>query len=215
MGLFSKSEACPVCGGEVKGLLLKKIADKKTLCKDCCKQLSLNEELLKSATPAYIKEHLAYRRKNAERFTAAHWDMEYDSYLDLKVGVDLNEKILYMKSTEMGNWDNPTVFAFDQITGYELYRMKKLVDSAAEPGETNLESTLSKLSTVVKLAGKIQNDTDYFRFLITSTDPYWPTIDLKLYTSASRLHGIGGDAQIVKAMCQVLKRAARKEPIEI
>lgn len=214
MGLFSKSEVCPICGGEIKGLFLKKIADKKTLCKDCAKQVSMEKELLKKATPEYIKEHLAYRRKNAERFTAANWDAEYDSHVDLKLGVDLNEKILYLKSSEMDNEDNPTVFSFDQITGYELYRLTKKVDSAEEPGESKLESTLSKLGAVAQLAGNSSNN-NYFKFIITTTDPYWPKIEIKSYTSASRLYGIGGDAKIVKGMCQVLKCAARREPVEI
>ena len=48
MGLFGKKEACPVCGGEVKGLVHKKIGGKKALCKDCSAQVSMHEELLKT-----------------------------------------------------------------------------------------------------------------------------------------------------------------------
>ena len=65
MGLFHKKEACPVCGGEVKGLFHKKIGGKKALCKDCSAQVSMAKELLKDATPEFIKEHLEYRRENA------------------------------------------------------------------------------------------------------------------------------------------------------
>ena len=63
MGLFSKKEACPVCGGEVKGLFLVKIGDKKTLCKSCSRQVSMSKDLLEAATPEFVKEHLDYRRK--------------------------------------------------------------------------------------------------------------------------------------------------------
>ena len=49
MGLFHKKEACPVCGGEVKGLFHKKIGGKKALCKDCSAQVSMAKELLKDA----------------------------------------------------------------------------------------------------------------------------------------------------------------------
>ena len=48
MGLFHKKEACPVCGGEVKGLFHKKIGGKKALCKDCSAQVSMAKELLKN-----------------------------------------------------------------------------------------------------------------------------------------------------------------------
>lgn len=66
MGLFSKKEACPVCGGEVKGLFLVKIGDKKILCKNCSKQVSMSRDLLENAAPEFVKEHLDYRRKNKD-----------------------------------------------------------------------------------------------------------------------------------------------------
>lgn len=34
MGLFTKKEACPVCGGEVKGLFFTKIGDKRLCVKN-------------------------------------------------------------------------------------------------------------------------------------------------------------------------------------
>ena len=87
MGLFHKKEACPVCGGEVKGLFHKKIGGKKALCKDCSAQVSMAKELLKDATPEFIKEHLEYRRENALKYNALHWEAEYDAR-GTKMGVD-------------------------------------------------------------------------------------------------------------------------------
>ena len=46
-------------------------------------------------------------------------------------------EILYLKNDDMHDEDNPVIFSFDQITGYELYRMMKKVDSADDPGETS------------------------------------------------------------------------------
>ena len=64
MGLFHKKEACPVCGGEVKGLFHKKIGGKKALCKDCSAQVSMAKELLKdfpSDIPAYIRLNIKHQ----------------------------------------------------------------------------------------------------------------------------------------------------------
>ena len=58
MGLFHKKEACPVCGGEVKGLFHKKIGGKKALCKDCSAQVSMAKELLKDATPELHSKYI-------------------------------------------------------------------------------------------------------------------------------------------------------------
>ncbi len=213
MGLFSKSEACPICGGEVKGLFNKKIGEKKTLCKTCSEQVSMNKELLKTATPDYIKKHLDDRRKNAERYTAAHWDVEYTP-LSLRAGVDLNGKLLYLREADLDDYDNPVVFSFDQITGYELYRMKKLVDSADDPGETALASAMSVLGGIAKMAGK-GNNNDYLRLCLTTTDPYWPSIELKFMNPDTELFGLGGSAKEMESLCQVFKRIVRKEPVQI
>ena len=214
MGLFSKSEACPVCGGEVKGLFLTKIADKKILCKNCSRQISMNKELVKTATPDFIKEHLAYRKKNAERFAAAFWDMEYKPF-NLKVGVDRIQKLLYIGHDQLNTEDNPVVFSFDQITGYELYRLKKRVDSDQEPGGTALESGLTVLAGLSKMTGSgDSNNTDYFKICLTTTDPYWPTIELKLMFSGNMLYGslgVRGEADDLKGACQAFKHIVRKE----
>ena len=213
MGLFSKKEACPVCGGEVKGLFLVKIADKKTLCKDCSEQVSMNQDLLKTATPDFIRTHLEARRKNAERFTATHWDREYD-VLSLKAGVDLEGRTFYLEQIDLNDCDNPVVLSFDCLTGYELYRMKKKVDCADDPGETALASAMSVLGNIAKMAGK-GNNNDYLRLCLTTTDPYWPSIELKFMNPDTELFGLGGCAKDVESLCQVFKRIVRKEPVHI
>lgn len=214
MGLFSKKEPCPICGGAAKGLFLAKIADKKILCSSCTEQISMSKELLKTATPDFVRTHMEYRRKNAERYAAARWDAELEA-LGMKVGVDLEQKILYLSHIDLDNKENPSVFAFDQITGYELYRLKKLVDSADDPGETALESTLSALSGLVKLAGKGSNSTDTMTLRLTTTDPYWPEIELKFINPDTDLYGVGGSYKEMERICQVFKRAARREPVRI
>ena len=159
MGLFHKKEACPVCGGEVKGLFHKKIGGKKALCKDCSAQVSMAKELLKDATPEFIKEHLEYRRENALKYNALHWEAEYDAR-GTKMGVDPGVGFLYLIDADMDDSDNPVVFSFDQITRYEL---------------------------------KIEI---YFN-------------------SPDDIYGFGGFGGDLERMCQVLKSAARREPVAI
>ena len=62
-GTVSQERSLPGMRGEVKGLFHKKIGGKKALCKDCSAQVSMAKELLKDATPEFIKEHLEYRRR--------------------------------------------------------------------------------------------------------------------------------------------------------
>ena len=215
MGLFHKKEACPVCGGEVKGLFHKKIGGKKALCKDCSAQVSMAKELLKDATPEFIKEHLEYRRENALKYNALHWEAEYDAR-GTKMGVDPGVGFLYLNDADMDDSDNPVVFSFDQITRYELYRLNQKVDDSDTPGATALESTLSALSGIAKILDKDKNSNDYFRLMLTTTEPYWPELKIEIYfNSPDDIYGFGGFGGDLERMCQVLKSAARREPVAI
>ena len=215
MGLFHKKEACPVCGGEVKGLFHKKIGGKKALCKDCSAQVSMAKEPLKDATPEFIKEHLEYRRENALKYNALHWEAEYDAR-GTKMGVDPGVGFLYLIDADMDDSDNPVVFSFDQITRYELYRLNQKVDDSDTPGATALESTLSALSGIAKILDKDKNSNDYFRLMLTTTEPYWPELKIEIYfNSPDDIYGFGGFGGDLERMCQVLKSAARREPVAI
>ena len=214
MGLFSKKEACPVCGGEVKGLFLVKIADKKTLCKNCSKQVSMNKALLETATPEFMKEHLEYRRKNAEKYASHTWEKTYTSIPGLKMGLDEAGKAIYLIHDDLHVDDeNPVVLSFDQITGYELYRRKKQLDNMDETGSIPLETGMSVLSGIARLSNQSSSDVDYFMLKLTTTDPYWENLDLKITFSTSQLHGIGGFARDMQEVCQIIKSIIRKEPL--
>lgn len=216
MGLFSKNEACPVCGKDVKGLFLTKIGDKKTLCKDCSKQVSMNKGLLKTATPEFIREHLAYRRQNAETYGTLQWDVQYNDVPGLKVGVDPAAGFFYMIHDDLHDEDNPLVFSFDQLTGYELYRASKKLDDADVPGDTALESTLSALTGIARLA-KNEHQYDYFRLKLIISDPYWPELEIKINFSLDELYGWSGFTPFgrqFKTICQMFKHIIRKEPVD-
>ena len=219
MGLFSKKGLCPVCGGEVKGLFLTKIGDKKTLCKGCSKQISMNKGLLKTATPAFIQEHLAYRKKNAEKYAALRWAVEYTDVPGLRFGVDAGAGFFYLVHDDLHDEDNPLVFSFDQLTGYELYRSSKKVDDADTPGDTAIESTLSALTGIANIVKKEDEvKTDFFKLKLTTSDPYWPDLEIKISFFLDNLYGWNGyygfDRQIT-AICQFFKHVVRKEPINI
>jgi len=213
MGLFGKKEACPVCGGEVKGLFNKKISGKQTLCKECSDQVSMTKELLKNAAPEFMKEHLEYRQKNALKYNALRWEAEYDAR-GTKMGVDPGAGFFYLRDADLDDYDNPVVFSFDQITRYELYRLNKCVDDSDTPGPTALESNLSAFVGIAKILDKDRKSQDFFRLVLTTTEPYWPEIELKIrFDSPDDIYGLGGFGHDLEGMCQVLKSAARKEPV--
>lgn len=213
MGLFGKKDPCPVCGEEVKGLFLLKIGGKQTLCKDCSEQVSMSEELLKNATPEFVRQHLVYRRQNAEKYNALHWDVEYKEVTGLKVGVALSERCFYIVHDKLRDEDNPLVFSFDQLTGYELYRLNKKVDDADTPGITALDTATSFVADLGRLVKKDTSNTDYFRLRLTTTDPYWQEMDLKITFTTDQMKGMFGFAPQMESIGQLFKHIVRKEPV--
>jgi len=210
MGLFGKKEACPACGGEVKGLFNKKISGKQKLCKDCSNKISMQEELLKAATPEYIKEHLAYRDKNLMKYNSLRWDVVYKAR-GFKMGVDPSAGFLYLRDELMDDYDNPVVFSFDQLIHYELYRMNKMVDNSDTPGETALDSRFSLLSDMSKIvSGK--SSMDYFRVVLKTTEPYWPEVNIRInFNSPDDVYSSYGFGNDLTRMCQIFKQIIRKE----
>lgn len=219
MGLFSKKDACPICGGEVKGLFLVKISDKRTLCKDCSKQVSMQDSLLETATPEFIQEHLEYRRKNAEKYAAHNWTVKITSIPGLTFGLDEAGKAIYLVHKNLHDTEeNPVVFSFDQLTGYELCRgKKKKLDGMEDTGPIPLETVLSALGGVSPLSSKNARETvDSFHLKLTTTDPYWKEIDIKIEFTDTTLYGIagiGGFAGDMTQVCQFIKDIIRKEPL--
>ena len=215
MGLFSKKEACPVCGGEVKGLFLVKIGDKKTLCKSCSRQVSMSKDLLEAATPEFVKEHLDYRRKNAEKYAAHSWTAKITSIPGLVFGLDEAGRAICLIHDDLhDDEENPVVFDFDQITGYELFRGKKKLDGMEDTGSIPLETGLSALGEISRIVGgNKESHVDSFHLKLTTTDPYWKNIDLKIEFSTSQLNGIGGFAGDMRRVCQIIKDIIRKQPV--
>lgn len=205
MGGFWGKKPCPVCGGEVKGSFLVKIAGGRTLCGNCSSRICMSEELLKIAVPEFIEEHLVYRQKNAERSRSLHWDREYNGIPGLWVGVDLKKRAFCMVHEKLHDADNPAAFSFEQIIGYELYRGNKIVDDARTPGETALERGAAN-------PGEGEG-SDYFRIKLITTESYWREMELKIDFYTDELYGYGGFGKELKEVCRLFKKFARREPV--
>lgn len=217
MGLFSKKEACPVCGGEVKGLFLVKIAGKKTLCKTCSRQIAMNKSLIETATPEFIREHLEYRRKNAEKYAAHNWTLKITSIPGLTFGLDEAGQALYILHSDLSDdRENPVVFTFDQLTGYEFLRGKKKLDGMEDTGMIPLETGLSAMAAISRIA---KNDNsgqfDTYHLKLTTTEPYWNEVDIKITFDENQLHGFGGFGADMQQVCQYIKDIIRKDTLHI
>lgn len=214
MGLFSKKDPCPICGGEVKGRRLVKIAEKQTLCESCSRQISMSRDLLETATPEFIWEHLDYRQQNAEKYASLHWTVKSTGIPGFKMGMDEKGKAIYLVHDSLQDLGNPVVFSFDQITGYELFRGRKKLDGLEDTGAIPLATGISVLGPIARFESEERSArADCFHLKLTTTDPYWKVIDLKIDFTDPQLYGLGGFAGEMKQVCQIIKCIIRGKPI--
>lgn len=212
MGLFGKKEPCPVCGSEVKGLFLKKIGGKKTLCKECSNLISMPEDTIKNASVELAKENIEYRKDNVAKYHALNWDTVYNDIPNLRVGVDSAARALYLVHFDLNTeFDYPLVLDFDQLKDYRLCRGKKKtkLDDMSDEGPVVMETLFSVLKS---FSNGMQSDTDWFYIQLKTTDPYWPDLELKITFDIDKLHGPFGFGKQLEAVCNTFKGIIGKNP---
>ena len=175
----------------------------------------MQKSLLETATPEFIQEHLAYRRANAEKYATHRWTVKITAIPGLQFGLDEAGRAIYLIHDDLHvDEENPVVLSFDQLTGYELLRGKKKLDGMEDTGAIALETTLSALGGIARLVNSDSSSHyDTFHLKLTTTDPYWESIDLKIDFTDSQLHGLGGFAGDMQRVCQIIKSIIRKEPV--
>ena len=116
MALFKK-ETCPVCGQLVKGMFNEKIKDKKTLCADCSRKISMEVSMLPFQTAEDIKEHLIYRDENLKLYQT------FSVTKELKCGSEYLREDAKMRKwyfTGYQDPENPEIYDYNEIIDYEL-----------------------------------------------------------------------------------------------
>ncbi|MDD3920858.1 MAG: DUF4428 domain-containing protein, partial [Eubacteriales bacterium] len=135
MGLFSKKDvACPVCGGEVTGLFKTKIADGQALCRSCAERISMPKEMLKKADVALINQNLAYRDRQAAMLAEMNFNYDFN-YGGTHIKADDRLGYVAIFSSDLNCYHAPLVFKYDDIKGYQFYRIKKLLDDDTTSGK--------------------------------------------------------------------------------
>ena len=117
MALFGKlfeKKFCDVCGSEIKLLGNRKLEDG-NLCKDCAAKLSRWFDDRRSSTVAQIKEQLAYREENKQRY------VQFNTTLSMAEGRLLLDEDQGLFVLPYGSRDdNPDIIAFADVTGCEV-----------------------------------------------------------------------------------------------
>lgn len=86
------------------------------------------------------------------------------------------------------------------------------MDDLETTGSIALESGWSALEGAAKMINKDDSTSyDYFRLRLTTTDPYWSKIDLKIDFSSDELYGMNGFSNELVEVCRLIKSNIHKE----
>lgn len=96
MGLFSKREACPICGGKVKGLFPWKIEGQQ-ICGDCHGSVDLPQNVESNMTLNDFRGYMAFRAENDQLKQRFQLTQKVDfGFFDTKFMFDMNNRLLCM-----------------------------------------------------------------------------------------------------------------------
>lgn len=160
MGLFTnKDKACPICEKGTPRLFATKI-EGAPICSECNDKILADQGMVDNWTFVNLKEHLAYRSENkklVENFTPTRTvTHEREMVID-----DVNQ-LFYFKS-----WieDNPPVFKFSDITGFNIQLGCDTVETWCKgmertPYQPASNGILAGISMLASLAGANKDDKD-------------------------------------------------------
>ena len=115
MGLFSKREPCPLCGGKVKGLLPWKI-EGHCICNECHGMVDLPSGVENNMTLEEFKAYRVYRDENQQLRSIFQISDQLDfGLLDTKFLFDAKNRLLCMDKHL-----NATIFQGDEITSFAI-----------------------------------------------------------------------------------------------
>jgi len=129
MGLFSNDKKpCPVCGRGTPKLLATKIADETPICSNCSKLISIEDNLVVELSVERLMEHLVLREENAK-----YLENTFRPTKEIEVGmtslnIDEINKVFTIPLIICGDTDNPPVFKFEELIGYELHAETQVVE---------------------------------------------------------------------------------------
>ena len=115
MGLFSKKEPCPFCGGKVKGLFVNKI-EGRHICYDCYGVADLPRDVLDNITLDGFRSYMAFRAENDKLKPQFQITQKVDfGWFDSKFVFDFNNRLMCMDDSL-----NKTVFEGKQIKSFVI-----------------------------------------------------------------------------------------------
>lgn len=130
MSLFKNDKKpCPICGSPTPKIFPTKIEDL-PICKECDNKISMENKQKDDLTLDKLREHLAYRQKNAELHSAFCESRKVSTGMfGSTICIDDEQKLWYIAEGE-----NSPIFRFDELTSYLLREDNSPIERGAAGG---------------------------------------------------------------------------------
>ncbi|MFA9423246.1 MAG: SHOCT domain-containing protein [Sedimentibacter sp.] len=129
MGLFSNNKKpCPICGNATPRLLATHIENKTPICSDCSSKISMVNGKIDELSLEGLKKHLAMREENAKYLENIFRPNKKISIGWTNLNIDEANRIFTIPLNMCGNTNNPPVFKFEELIGYELVEEQCVIE---------------------------------------------------------------------------------------
>lgn len=130
MGLFSNNKKpCPICGEATPRLLATKIADHTPICSNCGVKISMVDTRVSKLTVEELRDHLVLREENKNRLENDFRPTRIVPIGFTKLNIDEESRLFTLPLYMCGDVNNPPLFLFDELVGYELHDDHDLIES--------------------------------------------------------------------------------------
>ena len=209
MGLFGRKEVCPVCGKKIKGDVLIRIKDNVPLCRECSAMVNMDAAMIPFQSAEDMKEHLAYRARNLEKYERFQttWEAKAGSSLFC---VDEVQKIWYCTRNRRDK--NPPVFTYGEISGFQYLEDGQPVDWKEKRG--GLGALFREKKEPVMLHSMkihIELENPYTKYIDIEVVPQNDVVKSGSLTYKADRRALEKILEILEGMCEFVENTAEKE----
>ena len=191
MGLFSNDKKpCPLCGKGTPKLLATKIADKTPICSDCSRKVSMENSKVDDLTLEELKEHFVKREENANYIKDTFRPNRKIEIGYTNLNIDEANQVFTIPLNMCGDTNNPPVFKFEELMGYELHADNQTVESfhRGDPVPQYVSINYRTFAVIQDKDEEPKDETCSFTLVLFLSNPCWERVESSAGSVRERIH---------------------------
>lgn len=184
LGIFSnKKKPCPICGKATPRLLATKIVDSTPICSDCGIKISMVHTQVSNLSLEELQEHLAMREENRNNLEHIFRPNRIIPIGFTNLNIDEANKMFTIPLHMCGDVNNPPIFKFEELTGYELHDDHGLIEHF-QKGDTAPQVSSIAYAPALHYTDRTRDDDNKpkdisrsFKLKLFLSNPCWSMVE--------------------------------------